>query len=322
MNEASDPTALIESFLEMLAAERGAAKNTLDAYRRDLSALEHFLDRRGTTLTRAGHADITAYLRQTSEAGLAPASRARALSSMRQLFRFLTDEGLVADDPTQGLAGPRSKRSLPKTLSVLEVERLLELARQRTEGLSGRERVRALRLHALLEVLYATGMRVSELVSLPRKVLQGDARMLTITGKGGRQRLVPLNTEARTALDRYLTIGQGEDDDVSRTLRTQWLFPSKSAEGHLTRQRFAQELKELAIETGLDSERISPHVLRHAFASHLLDRGADLRSVQQLLGHADISTTQIYTHVLQERLKRLVHDHHPLAKARLDGKGE
>ena len=252
MNEASDPTALIESFLEMLAAERGAAKNTLDAYRRDLSALEHFLDRRGTTLTRAGHADITAYLRQTSEAGLAPASRARALSSMRQLFRFLTDEGLVADDPTQGLAGPRSKRSLPKTLSVLEVERLLELARQRTEGLSGRERVRALRLHALLEVLYATGMRVSELVSLPRKVLQGDARMLTITGKGGRQRLVPLNTEARTALDRYLTIGQGEDDDVSRTLRTQWLFPSKSAEGHLTRQRFAQELKELAIETGLE----------------------------------------------------------------------
>ena len=143
-----------------------------------------------------------------------------------------------------------------------------------------------------------------------------------ITGKGGRQRLVPLNAEAHTALDRYLTIGQGEDDDVSRTLRTQWLFPSKSAEGHLTRQRFAQELKELAIETGLDPERISPHVLRHAFASHLLDRGADLRSVQQLLGHADISTTQIYTHVLQERLKKLVHEHHPLAKARLDGKGE
>ena len=322
MYGASDPTALIESFLEMLAAERGAAKNTLDAYRRDLSALEHFLDRRGTILTRAEHTDITAYLRQASEAGLAPASRARALSSMRQLFRFLTNEGLVADDPTQGLAGPRNKRSLPKTLSVPEVERLLELARRRTKGLSGRERVRALRLHALLEVLYATGMRVSELVSLPRKVLQGDARMLTITGKGGRQRLVPLNAEAHTALDRYLTIGQGEDDDVSRTLRTQWLFPSKSAEGHLTRQRFAQELKELAIETGLDPERISPHVLRHAFASHLLDRGADLRSVQQLLGHADISTTQIYTHVLQERLKKLVHEHHPLAKARLDGKGE
>jgi len=322
MSEAPDSAALIEGFLEMLAAERGAAGNTLDAYRRDLSALADFLERRGTALTLTGHADITAYLRQTSEAGLAPASRARALSSMRQLFRFLVEETLVAEDPTQGLSGPRNRRSLPKILSVAEVERLLETARQRTDGATGRDRVRTLRLHTLLEVLYATGMRVSELVSLPRKVLQGDARMLTITGKGGRQRLVPLNAEARMALDRYLAIGGGEDDDVSRVLRTQWLFPSKSAEGHLTRQRFAQELKELAIEAGLDPDRVSPHVLRHAFASHLLDRGADLRSVQQLLGHADITTTQIYTHVLQERLKKLVHDHHPLAKARLDGKAE
>jgi integrase/recombinase XerD len=322
MSEASSPAALIESFLEMLAAERGAAKNTLEAYRRDLSALEHFLEQRGITLIRAEPADITAYLRQTSETGLAPASRARALSSMRQLFRFLADEGVVSEDPTRGLAGPKNKRSLPKTLSVAEVERLLDTARERTDGVGGRDRARALRLHALLEVLYATGMRVSELVSLPRKVLLGDARMLTITGKGGRQRLVPLNTEARAALDRYLAIGEDGDADVSRMLKTQWLFPSKSAEGHLTRQRFAQELKELAIKTGLDPERVSPHVLRHAFASHLLDRGADLRSVQQLLGHADISTTQIYTHVLQERLKKLVHDHHPLAKARLSGKGE
>jgi len=322
MSQAPGATALIESFLEMLAAERGAARNTLDAYRRDLTALAHFLERRSTALTRAGHADITAYLRQASEAGLAPASRARQLSSMRQLFRFLTHEGLVPEDPTQGLVGPRTGRSLPQTLSVADVERLLETARRRTQGVSGRDRVRALRLHALLEVLYATGMRVSELVSLPRKVLQGDARTLTITGKGGRERLVPLNAEARAALDRYLAIGRGEDDDVSRMLRTQWLFPSKSAQGHLTRQRFAQELKELATEVGLDPERVSPHVLRHAFASHLLDRGADLRSVQQLLGHADISTTQIYTHVLQERLKKLVHDHHPLAKARLAGEGE
>lgn len=322
MSEAPDSAALIESFLEMLAAERGAAKNTLDAYRRDLTALAHFLERRGTALTQADHADITAYLRWTSEAGLAPASRSRALSSARQLFRFLVEETMVVDDPTEGLAGPKNKRSLPKTLSVAEVERLLDEARRRTQDIAGRERVRALRLHALLEVLYATGMRVSELVSLPRKVLQGDARMLTITGKGGRQRLVPLNAEALTALDRYLSIGTGADDDVSRMLRTHWLFPSRGSEGHLTRQRFAQELKELAIETGLDPERVSPHVLRHAFASHLLDRGADLRSVQQLLGHADISTTQIYTHVLQERLKKLVHDHHPLAKARLADKPE
>jgi integrase/recombinase XerD len=316
------PGALIEGFLEMLAAERGAAQNTLSAYRRDLTALESFLERRSTTLTRAGRADITAYLREASQAGLAAASRARALSSMRQLFRFLLEEKVVSEDPTQGLVGPRSGRSLPKTLAVAEVERLLELARRRTQGLSGGERVRALRLHALLEVLYATGMRVSELVSLPRKVLQGDARVLTITGKGGRQRLVPLNAEARSALDRYLAVGTDNDDDVSRTVSTPWLFPSKSADGHLTRQRFAQELKELALETGLDPERVSPHVLRHAFASHLLDRGADLRSVQQLLGHADISTTQIYTHVLQERLKKLVHEHHPLAKARLAIKGE
>jgi integrase/recombinase XerD len=322
MNGAPGSAVLIEGFLEMLAAERGAAKNTLDAYRRDLTALAHFAERRGTTLTGVTPADITGYLREMSEAGLAPPSRARQLSSMRQLFRFLADEGLVRDDPTQGFTGPKAGRSLPKTLSVAEVERLLERARQRTDGISGRERVRALRLHALLEVLYATGMRVSELVSLPRAVLQGDARMLTIIGKGGRERLVPLNAEARAALDRYLAIGQNKDDDASRMLRTPWLFPSKSAEGHLTRQRFAQELKELAIETGLDPERVSPHVLRHAFASHLLDRGADLRSVQQLLGHADISTTQIYTHVLQERLKKLVHEHHPLANARLGLKGE
>ena len=304
----------------MLAAERGAAPNTLEAYRRDLEGFADVLQRRGRGLQETGPDDITAHLKQLSESGLAASSRARQLSALRQLFRFLVNEGAIAEDPTQGIAGPKLGRALPRTLSVAEVEKLLECARGRTVGLSGRDRVRALRLHALLEVLYATGMRVSELVSLPRSVLRGDPRVLTITGKGGRQRLVPLNGPARDALDRYLKIGTEADADVAPMLETKWLWPSKSAQGHLTRQGMAHELKELSQEAGLDPERVSPHVLRHAFASHLLDRGADLRSVQQLLGHADISNTQIYTHVLEERLKKLVQDHHPLANARLRDK--
>ncbi|HRD75771.1 MAG TPA: tyrosine-type recombinase/integrase, partial [Hyphomicrobiaceae bacterium] len=207
------------------------------------------------------------------------------------------------------------ERALPRTLSVAEVDRLLDTARNRTGAAVGIERIRALRFRALIEMLYATGMRVSELVSLPRNVLDGDGRMLVVKGKGGRERLVPLNQTARAALDDFLAIGTG-GDDLARMVRTRWLFPSKSAEGHLTRQRVGQDLKALAFEAGLDPERVSPHVLRHAFASHLLDRGADLRSVQQLLGHADISTTEIYTHVLEERLKALVERHHPLAGPR------
>ena len=179
---------------------------------------------------------------------------------------------------------------------------------------SGRELARAVRFHALLEMLYATGMRVSELVSLPRNVLAGDPRVLTIKGKGGRERLVPLNPSARKALDRYLALGTDPADALAPMLVTKWLFPSRGVEGHVTRQAFAQELKACAEAAGLDPERVSPHVLRHAFASHLLDRGADLRTVQQLLGHADISTTEIYTHVLEERLKKIVFEHHPLAK--------
>ncbi|HVY43854.1 MAG TPA: site-specific tyrosine recombinase XerD, partial [Hyphomicrobiaceae bacterium] len=313
-------SSLVESFLEMLAAERGAARNTLDAYRRDLDLFASFLAERNRTLAHAKPDDITAYLRSAARSGLAPSSRARRLSTLRQLFRFFANEGVIAEDPTIGIAGPKQERALPKILSVADVERLLETARKRTQTTTGRDRFRALRLHALLEVLYATGMRVSELVSLPRRVLQNDARVMTITGKGGRQRLVPLNAEARAALERYLGVGSEEDSDIAPMLKTKWMFPSKSVEGHLTRQRLAQELKELALEAGLDPERVSPHVLRHAFASHLLDRGADLRAVQQLLGHADISTTQIYTHVLEERLKKLVHEHHPLAKARLGSK--
>lgn len=302
----------IEAFLEMLAAERGAAANTLQAYRRDLDDFLVFLGRRMRRLAAAEPADIGAYLRALSESGLAPSSRARRLSAVRQLYKFLVGEGIVAEDPSHGYVGPKARRRLPKTLSIAEVDQLIETARQRSETTTGRDRVRALRLHALVETLYATGLRVTELVTLPRSVLTGDGRVLTVKGKGGRERLVPLTHAARAALDRYLNVGR-EDNDVAPMVRTRWLFASRSALGHLTRQRLAQELKELATEAGINPEQVSPHVLRHAFASHLLDRGADLRSVQQLLGHADISTTQIYTHVLEERLKKLVLEHHPLA---------
>ncbi len=301
----------IGQFLEMLAAERGAADNTLQAYRRDMDDFLAFLRPRDKALNVVVPADISAYLRALSESGLAPASRARRLSAIRQLFKFLATEGLVAEDPAHGLSGPKKARALPKTLSVAEVDRLIETARSRIEPAKGRDRVRALRLYALIEMLYATGMRVSELVTLPRSVLAGDGRVLAIRGKGGRERLVPLNQAARAALERYLNVGF--EDGLAPMLPTKWLFASRGAEGHFTRQRLGQELKELATEAGIDPERVSPHVLRHAFASHLLDRGADLRSVQQLLGHADISTTQIYTHVLEERLKKLVFEHHPLA---------
>ena len=302
---------LISQFLEMIAAERGAADNTLQAYRRDLDDFLRHLATRNQALPVVVPADISAYLRAISEGGLAPASRARRLSAIRQLFKFLASEQLIAEDPAHGLAGPKKARALPKTLSVAEVDRLIETARARIEPAKGRDRVRALRLYALIEMLYATGMRVSELVTLPRTVLAGDGRVLAIKGKGGRERLVPLNQAARAALERYLNVGF--EDGVAPMLPTKWMFASRGAEGHLTRQRLGQELKELATEAGFDPERVSPHVLRHAFASHLLDRGADLRSVQQLLGHADISTTQIYTHVLEERLKKLVFEHHPLA---------
>ena len=301
----------------MLAAERGAARNTTDAYRRDLTDFASFLHARDRSLLETEAADITAYLASVADAGLAASSRARRLSAIRQMFRFLAAEDQIGDDPADGFTGPKRQQSLPKTLTVAEVEHLLAMAQDRIARMSGRDRLRALRLHALLEMLYATGMRVTELVSLPRRVLAGDDRVLTIVGKGGRERLVPLNGPAREALARYLSVGPDGEPDAAPRLKTRWLFPSTSADGHLTRQRLGQELKALALEAGLDPEQVSPHVLRHAFASHLLDRGADLRAVQQLLGHADISTTQIYTHVLEERLKRLVQEHHPLAGTRL-----
>ena len=288
----------LESFLEMQAAERGAAANTVAAYRCDLQHFLSYLDSRGGSLTSAKSADIAAYQRNLSEAGMAASTRARRLSAVRQLFKFLAADGIIAEDPAHRVAGPKRSRRLPKTLSLGEVDRLIEAARKRTETTHGRARLRALRLHALIEVLYATGLRVSELVSLPRSVLDGDGRVLFVKGKGGRERMVPLTPTARAALDRYLA-APSEDPDMTP---------------------IAQELKELAEAASFDPRRVSPHVLRHAFASHLLDRGADLRSVQQLLGHADISTTQIYTHVLEERLKTLVFEHHPLAPPKRAGR--
>ncbi len=297
----------VNAFLDMLSAERGAADNTREAYARDLDAYVSFLSARQVSALAAGAKDVQAYLAAMTNDGLAAASRARRLSTVRQFYKFLLGEDAIDGDPTSGLSGPKRQRALPKILSVAEVDRLLSAAAKRCEGLDGRPLFRALRFRCLLEMLYATGLRVSELVALPRSVVRGDRRVMTIKGKGGRERLVPLNPAALAALDAYLAVAGRFDNSA-------WLFASKAAEGHVTRQAFALELKDLAIEAGLDAVRVSPHVLRHAFASHLLDRGADLRAVQQLLGHADISTTEIYTHVLQERLIKLVNEHHPLAK--------
>ncbi len=303
----------IQAFLESCAAERGAARNTLEAYRRDLDHAAAFTRSRKSSLLDSDADTVALYLTALNDEGLSAASRARRLSALRQFFRFLVAEGILDEDPTHGFAGPKKARALPKILSIDEVDRLIAAAARRAESSTGPERYRAVRLHCLLELLYATGLRVSELVSLPRNVLAGDERLIMVKGKGGRERMVPLSEPARRALARYLGLGADPADGLTPTVATRWLFPSKGAAGHLTRQRFAQDLKSLAEDAGLDPERVSPHVLRHAFASHLLDRGADLRAVQQLLGHADISTTEIYTHVLQERLKTLVERHHPLA---------
>ena len=300
---------LIESFLEMLSSERGVALNTLEAYRRDLEGISAFLKKRGTDLETAATEDLRAYLGAEKKAGMAARTVARRLSALRQFYGFLLSEERRADDPVSLIDSPRQGRSLPKILSEEEVEALLAAARTR-EGAEGA------RLTALLELLYATGLRVSELVSLPVAAAARDPRMLNVRGKGNKERLVPLSEPARRALTDYLAV---RDAFLIKAKASPHLFPSRrSAKGHLTRDRVAQLLKRLAGEAGIAPAKVSPHVLRHAFASHLLAHGADLRAVQQMLGHADISTTQIYTHVLDERLRRLVDEHHPLAKGLLD----
>jgi integrase/recombinase XerD len=303
----------------MLTAERGAAAHTVEAYTRDLADFLAFLAAKGKTAKTATTDHIRAYLAGLARKGLAPTSRARKLSAIRQFFRFLLGEGLRSGDPCSAIDSPRLGRPLPKILSLAEVETLLQTAKDASENAEeGIGRRRALRLYAALETLYATGLRVSELIALPRNVLTADDRVLTVKGKGGRERLVPLNETAQGALQAHLAAVRADEREGKRV--SAWLFPSSGGE-HLTRQRFGQELKALATAAGIEPARVSPHVLRHAFASHLLERGADLRTVQQLLGHADISTTQIYTHVIEERLRRLVEEHHPLAQARLTKRG-
>lgn len=303
-------TSQLEAFLEMMSAERGAANNTLAAYRRDLSDLADHLAGAGKSLPEADDEALRGYLGALERRGFSSRSSARRLSSIRQFYRFLFSEGVRDDDPTGTIESPRQSQQIPKVLSEAEVDRLIQSARDGVAAAeSATDRLAALRMLALLELLYASGLRVSELVGLPRNALTGGGRMISVTGKGQRERMVPLTPAAQAAVRDYLAVM-----DRSGRPESRYLFPANSRAGHLTRQAFGRDLKRLAGASGIAARRISPHVLRHAFASHLLQNGADLRSVQQLLGHADISTTQIYTHVLEERLKRLVEDHHPLAQ--------
>lgn len=301
----------VESFLEMLAAERGAARNTLEAYRRDLTDFASFVTRRGLGVHEAKAVDLSAYLSHLTAQDFAATSQARRLSALRQFHGFLYAEGVRADNPTGPIDSPRKRRALPKTLSEADVDALLSTAEAeaRRDDVTAFARARAVRLHALLEIAYATGLRVTELVGLPLSALGRDGRVLIVRGKGNKERLVPLGEPARVALDRHLAVNPPNPDQR----RAAPLFPADSATGHLTRQAFARDLKALATRAGLNGVDLSPHVIRHAFASHLLANGADLRAVQELLGHADIATTQIYTHILDQRLRDLVESHHPLA---------
>ncbi|MBR0826676.1 site-specific tyrosine recombinase XerD [Bradyrhizobium manausense] len=315
-------TRLIGLFLDMLAAEQGAGPNTLDAYRRDLTDFSDFLSHKCQDFIGADTQTLRDYLGDLDTRGFKSTSVARKLSAMRHLYRFLLNEKLRDDDPAAILSGPKRGRSLPKVLSIADVDKMLRRAKELSEAAdaSASQRLRNLRLYCLLEVLYATGLRVSELVALPRSAAKRDARMIVVRGKGNKERLVPLNEASRQAMADYLaatdatTKGDDKPNKKGSLAASKWLFPSFGESGHLTRQHFARDLKELAVASGLQARLVSPHVLRHAFASHLLHNGADLRIVQTLLGHTDISTTQIYTHVVEERLKSLVRDLHPLAE--------
>jgi integrase/recombinase XerD len=301
---ASDASKHLEAFLEMMAAERGAASLTLAAYHNDLADLAGFLAASGVALEAADRERLHIYLASPATARLSPRTLARRISAMRQFYKFLLLEGVRQDDPTAEVDTPRLGRPLPKILSETEIRALIDTA-QSWPGNEGT------RLGCIVELLYASGLRISELVTLPLAVARRDPRFLIISGKGGKERVVPLSEPARAALGRYL---ECREDFLSDSRPSRWLFPSRGRAGHLTRQRTGQLLKELAAKAGLDPDRLSPHVLRHAFASHLLDHGADLRSVQQMLGHADIATTQIYTHVETERLRKLVENAHPLTR--------
>jgi integrase/recombinase XerD len=291
----------IESFLDMMSAERGASRHTLDAYLRDLTGLADVL---GGDIAQATPEQLRVFLDEILTQGLAPRTAARRLSCLRQFFQFLFAEGVRQDDPTSVLDSPRQGGRLPKYLGEDEVDLLLDAARSETTP-------QALRLTAMLEILYATGLRISELVSLPLAAVARERPVLIVRGKGNKERMVPIGAPARTAVAAYLEV---RPKFIPASLKSsRWLFPSRAAQGYLNRDTVAKALKGLAIAAGIAPSRVSPHVLRHSFASHLLAHGADLRSLQQMLGHADISTTQIYTHVLDERLRRLVETNHPLA---------
>jgi integrase/recombinase XerD len=294
----------LERFLEALQAERDAARNTLLSYARDLTDLAAFLHARGTDYAGAGRADLEAYLVDQADRGMAQATRARRLSAIRQLYRFAYLEGWREDDPAALIKGPKRGRALPGSLSEAEVDRLLEAAAAR--GRDDRERLRDT---CLMQLLYATGLRVSELVSLPVAAVRGDPRMILVRGKGGRERMVPLTPAAREAVAAWLALR-----DADRGPRSPHLFPARGRRGHMTRERFFLLVKELARAAGLDPAAVSPHTLRHAFGTHLLAHGADLRVIQTLLGHASIATTEIYTHVLEARMRELVLEKHPLAE--------
>jgi integrase/recombinase XerD len=303
---------LIRNFLEAIAAERAASSNTIEAYRRDLEDYSDFLAERGGDALSASSDDARAFLAHRGALGLKASSLARQLSSVRQFHKHLYLEGKRTDDPTMAIEGPRRNRPIPKVLGIGEVDKLLAVAREGidVEGRPAAERLRALRLACLVELLYGSGLRVSELIGLPKSAARAREPMIGVRGKGAKERLVPISEPARAAIVRYRAM---LEERAPGAAKGPWLFPADSESGHLTRQAFARELKVLAGAAGIAAARISPHVLRHAFASHLLQNGADLRVVQDLLGHADISTTQIYTHVLDERAKAMVRDLHPLS---------
>ena len=308
----------ISTFLQAQAAELGAATNTLLAYGRDLKDFAAWLDHRKFTFDQADRDQIEAYLIDCDAQGLSRSTRARRLSAIKQLYRFAFEEGWREANPAIQIKGPGRQKRLPKTLEVSEVDRLLDAARQ-----TGRSKADRVRNTCLMEVLYATGMRVTELVSLPVSSARGDPRMLLVLGKGGKERMVPLSPPARDALSIWLTVRDKAEDQVLEKggQRSRFLFPSRGKSGHITRHRFFLLVKELAVQGGVSPEKVTPHTLRHAFATHLLANGADLRSIQTLLGHADIATTEIYTHVLDERLAELVLQHHPLTKDPKDDEG-
>ena len=300
----------ISNFLEAQAAELGAARNTQEAYGRDLKDFLNFLESRGAGFATADRAMVEDYLVQCEAIGLATATKARRLSSIKQLYRFAFEEELRKDNPAIQVRGPRKDKRLPKSLSLQEVEQLLQTAHTMPK-----QRADKMRLTCLMDLLYATGMRVTELVSLPVAAVRGNPDMILVRGKGGKERMVPLSPGARDAVILWLSV---RDQDEAHTKST-FLFPSRGKQGHLTRIWFFQQIKKLALMAGVNAEKVTPHSLRHAFATHLLAGGADLRSIQTLLGHADIATTEIYTHIQYERLRELVLEHHPLARPQKTG---